>query len=158
MMWCSPPAAADCPEHLQRCPTNQTVALGNTVTLYCELTETAIDEGIQLSWVITVEGITYRVCQPTCGEHENIKKVGQWNFTLKDNGEKSDNGHGTNLTLSAAATTENNNSNISCRIEHLPRYPYTDHIDTTLTAVGELLEATITKLVLKSCIKAKITS
>lgn len=131
-VWCTysvlPLHAANCSEYLLRCPMNQTIPLGDSVTLYCELEQTAVQElGLEVDWSITVGNDTYNALQL------DFDQVERWNFSFTDDDEINGDGYGTNLTLTVVATTENNNSIISCRIVgDLAKF-----IDTTLTTVGK---------------------
>ncbi len=117
-----------CEENLLRkCPSDQMVALGENVTLSCELTQAAEDEGVLLVWsIIDVDGTTYSAHQMNLDELERL------NIFLEDEG------FGSSITLTVEAAVANNNSQINCRLEDIQDTPHVRFAYSDLTVVGEL--------------------
>ncbi len=116
-----------CEENLLRkCPSDQMVALGENVTLSCELTQAAEDEGVVLEWIIVVNGTLYNAHQ------RNLDELERFNFFLEDEE------FGASLTLTVEAAAANNNSQINCRLTYVPAEPHVRIANSNLTAVGEL--------------------
>ncbi len=116
-----------CEENLLRkCPSDQILALGENVTLSCELTQTAEDEGVLLDWVIVVGGTIYNA------HRGNLDELERFNIFLEDEG------FGTSLTLTVEASAANNNSQINCRLVYVPEPPHLRYANSDLAVVGEL--------------------
>ncbi len=119
-----PPDA--CEENLFcKCPSDQMVALGENVTLSCELKQAAKDDG-WLDWTIVVGGMLYSA------HLGNLDELERFNIFLEDEG------FGTSLTLTVEAAAANNNSQINCRLEYIPAAPHLRYANSHLTVVGEL--------------------
>ncbi len=115
-----------CEENLLRkCPSDQMVALGENVTLSCELKQAAKNDGV-LDWIIVVNETTYSA------HTGNLDKLERLNIFLADEG------FGTSLTLTVEAAAANNNSQINCRLEYIPEAPHFRFANSDLTVVGEL--------------------
>ncbi len=116
-----------CEENLLRkCPSDQIVALGENVTLSCELTQAAEDEGVLLEWIIVVNGTLYHV------HIGNLDELERFKIFLEDEG------FGASLTLTVEAAAANNNSQINCRLVYVPEAPHLRFANSDLTVVGEL--------------------
>ncbi len=102
------------------------VALGENVTLSCELTQAAEDEGVEIDWFIVVGGMFYNAHQM------NLEELERFNIFLEDEG------FGTSLTLTVEAAAANNNSQINCRLNYIPEPPFLRYANSDLTVVGEL--------------------
>ncbi len=91
--------------------------------LTCELKQTAIVDGVMLTWVILVEGNVYTT------HRGNFSEVERFDFFLDGAG------HGTSIgNLTVMASAANNNSQIRCRIDNL----HVEFDDANLMVVGKL--------------------
>ncbi len=120
--------AANCNDYLLICPHDQTVGLGENVMFFCELKQTdyIYDEGIQIDWIIIINGTEYNMYQSN-----PLDELKELNFTLGTITDSS-------LSLEVEATVANNNSQIDCRILYLPNSPHVIITEATLTVVGKL--------------------
>ncbi len=112
-------------DYLLSCPHDQTVGLGENATFFCELEQAYYDDlGLEIDWIIIVNGTVYNL------QEGNLAELEELNFTLGTTS-------GYSLSLEVVATVANNNTQIGCRIQHLPNPPFIAFIEATLTVVGK---------------------